>query len=95
MFFAYGDKTVENFKELKQIGNSKIYDSTIAIFKEFRSDKDDLKHIDRKMLESFREFLIKRGCKINTISVYLRTLRRAIYNRAVKENAVSEELISF
>jgi len=95
MFFAYGDKTVEKLKELKQIGNSKIYDSTIAIFKEFRSDKDiSLKHIDRKMLESFREFLIKRGCKINTISVYLRTLR-AIYNRAVKENAVSEELYPF
>lgn len=95
MFFAYGEKTVRKLEELNQIGNSKIYDSTLSIFKEFRSDKDiSLKHIDRKLLEAFREFLIKRGCKINTISVYLRTLR-AIYNRAVKEEAVSDILYPF
>ncbi len=95
MFFSFGVKTIEKLKELRQIGNSKIYESTLSIFKEFRADKDvSLKHIDRKMLENFREFLIKRGCKVNTISVYLRTLR-AIYNRAVKDNAVNEMLNPF
>jgi integrase len=46
------------------------------------------------MLEAFREFLIKRKCSVNTISVHLRTLR-AIYNKAIKEKAVSEDLYPF
>ena len=94
-FFSFADTTVKKLKELNQIGNSQIYGSTISIFKEYRDDKDvSLKHIDQRLLESFREYLIKKGCKINSISVYLRTLR-AIYNRAIKEKAVSEELYPF
>ena len=94
-FFSYANGTVEKLKELNQIGNSQIYSSTVSIFKEYRNDKDiSLKHIDQRLLESFREYLIKKGCKVNSISVYLRTLR-AIYNRAIKEKAVSEELYPF
>ena len=95
MLFAFGERIVEKLENLNQIGNSKVYEHTINVFKEFREEKDvSLKHIDQKMLEGFREFLIKRKCKVNSISVHLRTLR-AIYNRAIKEKAVSEELYPF
>ncbi|MFZ2286795.1 MAG: site-specific integrase [Bacteroidales bacterium] len=94
-FFSFAERTVEKLKELNQIGNSKIYSSTVSVFKDYRNEKDiSLKHIDRKVLEDFRGYLIKQDCKVNSISVYLRTLR-AIYNRAIKEKAVNEELYPF
>ena len=95
MLFPFWEGIVKKLEVLKSIGNSTIYNHTLTVFKEFREEKDiSLKHIDLKLLESFREFLIKRGCKVNTISIHLRTLR-AVYNRAIKAKAVNEELYPF
>jgi integrase len=95
MLFVFWDSIIAKLKQLKNIGNSTIYKHTLDVFKEFRNDKDiSLKYVDLQLLERFREFLIERGCKINTISIHLRTLR-AVYNRAIKEMAVSAELYPF
>lgn len=95
MSFGFGEKTIEKLKDLNQNGNARVYEHTLNVFKEFRGHKDiSLKHINQKMLEAFREFLIKRKCSVNTISVHLRTLR-AIYNKAIKGKAVSEDLYPF
>lgn len=95
MLFIFWEKVVKKLQELKMIGNSTVYNHTLGVFKEFREQADiSLKLIDPLLLERFREFLIKRGCKTNTISIHLRTLR-AVYNRAIKEKAVNEELYPF
>lgn len=95
MLFGFWQSIVEKLVQLRRIGNSTIYKHTLDVFKEFRKEKDiSIKHIDLQLLDAFKEFLIKRGCKVNTISIHLRTLR-AVYNRAIREKAVSGELYPF
>lgn len=36
----------------------------------------------------------RKGCKVNTISLYLRTLR-SVYNRAIRDGIVAEEYYPF
>jgi integrase len=95
MTFPFWEGIIAKLKLQGMIGNSTIYNHCLDVFKEFREEKDiSLKHIDLKLLENFKDFLIERGCKVNTISIHLRTLR-AVYNRAIKEKAVNEELYPF
>jgi site-specific recombinase XerD len=95
MLFKFWEEIIAKLIELKHIGNSTIYQHTLDVFKEFMENKDlYIKHVDAKLLERFREFLIKRGCMVNTISIHLRTLR-AVYNKAIRETAVSGDLYPF
>jgi len=82
-------------KSLGQKGNAAIYQTTLNVYKAYRKEKDiAFKHIDARELNKFKDYLISKGSMPNTISVHLRTLR-AIYNRAIKEKAVSENLYPF
>jgi len=95
MFFKFTEKEIKRLVRLKKIGNSKVYQNTLNVFKEFRGQRDiSLKNINLKVLHEFQDFLIEKGNKVNTISVHMRTLR-AIYNKAIKVGAVKEEYYPF
>lgn len=94
-FYAFTEKEIGKMTSLEQTGNAAIYQSTLNAYKTFRKNKDiAFKHIDAQELNKFKEYLIAKKNMPNTISLYLRTLR-AIYNRAIKEKAVSENLYPF
>ena len=52
------------------------------------NDKWSFADITTTMLEHYQRWLCNRGLRLNTVSVYMRTLR-ALYNRAVGNNADS------
>ena len=52
------------------------------------NDKWSFADITTSMLERYQRWLCYRGIRLNTVSVYMRTLR-ALYNRAVENNADS------
>ena len=93
--FTFSEKEISKMISLGQTGNAAVYQNTLNVFKVFRKDQDiAFKHIDSRVLDKFKDYLISKGRMPNTISVHLRTLR-AIYNRAIKEKAVSENLYPF
>lgn len=93
--FVFTEKEIEKMKFLGQKGNAAIYQNTLNVYKNFRDEKDiALKHIDVRELNKFKDHLISKGSMPNTISFHLKTLR-AIYNRAIKAKAVSENLFPF
>ena len=52
------------------------------------NDKWCFADITTSMLERYQRWLCNRGLRLNTVSVYMRTLR-ALYNRAVEDNGDS------
>jgi site-specific recombinase XerD len=93
--FSFTENLVKRFKVSGKNGNSAIYNSSLTIFKKFREEKDlNFEELNYKMLINFDAYLQKEKCKVNTISVYMRTLR-AIYNKAIKEGVALKELYPF
>jgi len=93
--FVFAEGVIEKMKSLGQKGNAAVYQNTLNVYKAYREEKDiALKHIDARELNKYKDHLISKGSMPNTISVHLRTIR-AIYNRAIKEKAVSENLYPF
>jgi len=95
MLFVFAEKVISRLEKTNHISNAQVYRFTLNMIKQFRNFQDiSLKHIDVKFLYKLEEFLMVKGCMVNSISLYMRTFR-AIYNRAIKESAVSESLYPF
>ncbi len=81
---------ISNLKRRGRLRTSETYTSALNSFMLFRSGADlHLRLIDDEIVESYESFLTCRGLVPNTISFYMRILR-AVYNRAVDENAVEQ-----
>ncbi len=94
-FNEFTEKLISKMIKSGGIGNARVYQNTLNVFKDFMDDKDiDFKALNYKKIKEFEEYLYSKDRKINTISVHLRTLR-AIYNRAIKEKLVRKELYPF
>ncbi len=84
-FLEYGLRQVTQLRESNRFGNARTYRESLKKFSDFLSGKDcRFEELDFTMLTRFETTMLKEGLKINSISVYLRSLR-AIYNRAVKD----------
>lgn len=95
MLFLFTEKEISRLVRLGKVGNSKVYQNTLNVFREFRDHKDiPLKNIDPKLLHEFQDYLLEKGNRINSISVHMRTLR-AIYNKAIKVGAVKDDYYPF
>ena len=93
--FKYTEDLVSKMTKAGSIGNARVYENALSVFKKYRKEKDlEFNDLSYKVLQDFIDYLKGEGCKTNTISVYLRTLR-AIYNRAIKEKAAQEALYPF
>lgn len=93
--FEYTDHLVEQLKKSKRIATAESYNSTLNAFKSYLKDKDILmSKIDLQFLNEFETDCLSRGLKINSIGVYLRTLR-AIINKAIDEGYVPLEKYPF
>jgi len=93
--FNYMEELISRLERTSKIGNARVYENTLNVFKKFRKNKDiDFKLLNYKILQEFREYLLEEGRKENTISIHLRTLR-AVYNSAIKENLVPKSYYPF
>lgn len=92
---GYFDQVIGRLSEQGKDGNVIVYRCARNSLDSFLESKDVLlSEIDAKFLNSYEEYLIKAELKVNSISVYMRTLR-ALLNRAIKEGLISEDLYPF
>ncbi len=91
----YFDEVIAQMKKANQIGNAEVYTLSKNTVKKFTNGVDlRFNQIDYSWLNKFETECVERGCKENTISNYLRTLR-ALYNRAIKEKLISLDTYPF
>lgn len=93
--FDYIDDIIRSLEKVGKNGNSNVYRETMGRLKKY-SNRDDLtfEEVNYSFLKNFESHLQERGCKVNTISFYLRTIR-SIFNRAIKDGVVGEEYYPF
>lgn len=81
----YGELTVSQLRRSKKFGNAKTYENVLSRLSRFLNGVDcAFDKIDYSFINEFQAQLLSDGLKINTVSVYLRTIR-ALYNRAIKD----------
>ncbi len=81
----YGRKLSREFEAIGKTGNSIIYNTAVEMLLRYTDQKDiQFEEIDYAFLNSFQNDLLKRGVGVNTISIYLRTIR-ATFNKAINE----------
>lgn len=94
-FFIYTEKIIEEYRDMKKFGNARVYKSSLTALRTFRKDIDFPFHeLNYNFLKRFESYCIKRENSINTISVYMRTIR-ALYNKAIKEGYAKQEFYPF
>jgi len=93
--FDYTESLIKKLDRTGSIGNARVYENTLNVFKKFRKQVDLMfNQLNYKAVKEFEEYLLKEGRRTNTISVHLRTLR-AIYNSAIRDGIAQESLYPF
>ena len=93
--FNYTEELIRKLKKTGKIGNAIVYQTALNSFKKFRKDIDlTFNQLSYRVVKDFEESMLERKIKLNSISVYLRTLR-AIYNNAIKDKTAQQSLYPF
>ena len=90
---SFIDHLIEELKSENRLSSASSYRDTRNRLTEFKS-KISFHDINLKFLEEFERHLQAKGNAINSIGIYMRTLR-AIYNKAVSEELIREENYPF
>ncbi len=92
--FTFMQSLIDQFMDSEKIGTAFSYRDSLNRVKQFRKDKDlTFRDIDFAFVESFKKHLRKTN-SINSIGIYLRTLK-ATYNRAIAKGLIKSELSPF
>ncbi|UEG49831.1 site-specific integrase [Ferruginibacter lapsinanis] len=91
----YGEEHIAKLQIAGKIGNSIVYSCAINKLKEYcKSDKLTFEAIDYRFLENFNTTLLNKRIKVNTISLYLRTIR-ALFNKSIREGILEMKYYPF
>jgi len=94
-FKQFADEAISELHRKNRVGNAIVYQTGINSIFKFKPSKGlRFTDISSKFVESYTDYLIEKGCKINTVGNYLRTLR-AIYNKAIKAKVVDRKYYPF
>ena len=94
-FYNYTEKLIADMKKAHRIGNARSYSFVLSVIKKFRGDKEmTISDVTYSFLLDFETYHYAKGNKVNSLAVYMRTIR-AIYNRAIKDGLVEQELYPF
>ncbi|KGN95899.1 tyrosine-type recombinase/integrase [Porphyromonas crevioricanis] len=86
--FIFMEGIIIKLKQTGKVRTSETYTAALNSFKKFRKDEDImLDCLTSPIMEAYEAWHQSRGVAPNTISFYIRILR-AVYNRAVEDNAV-------
>lgn len=95
MLVAYGQDIIDELRLAKKFGNARVYDTMLRSVKAFLRGKDiPLRQVTYSWLKKYEAWYLSRGNSLNGLSVSLRTFR-ALFNRAIKEKAVSKDYYPF
>ncbi|MFC2119322.1 tyrosine-type recombinase/integrase [Bacteroidota bacterium] len=94
VFDAY-ESHIKALKVNKQIGTASTYDLSLKSIKGFHSNKKlSFDNIDLRFLNKYESYMKGEGRSQNTISIYVRCLRR-LYNIAISNEDARRELYPF
>ena len=93
--FEYFDEVVKRLHESNSLGNARAYKFTKNGLSTFRNGKDlEFTDITPSFLTKFEESFYQRGVSMNSVSVYMRTLK-ALINRAKKDDIIKYDFDPF
>ena len=85
----YGQQLAKQLTTSGKVGNSFVYTTAINKLKAFiKTESFPFEELTYKKLVEFQDSMLADEIKVNSISVYMRTIR-AVYNRAIKEGIVA------
>lgn len=92
---SYGENQIEQFKKAGKAGNAICYSCAVNKLKAYAGNSKLLfEDVSYKFLNEFNVSLLNEGIKVNSISVYFRTIR-ALFNKAIKEGIISPNIYPF
>lgn len=93
--FLYGKQHIVKLQETGNIGNAIAYSGAINKLRGFAKVECLLfEAISYKYLENFNSSMLTEGIKVNSISLYLRTIR-ALFNKAIKDGTLEAKFYPF
>lgn len=94
-FSIYTNQIISEMKMAGKYGNAAIYETALNFVTRNNNNLDiKFQQINYHFLKKLESSHLAAGNTINSLSVYLRTIR-AIYNRAIKENIAKREWYPF
>lgn len=94
-FCGFTDTLINQMLEANKFGNAQIYRHTLSSLKNFTGKENiPFEEINYNFLKRLETAHLSKGNSINGLSTYLRTIR-SIYNKAIKEGIVTQELYPF
>jgi site-specific recombinase XerD len=89
--FQYTEDLIKRLRKANKVGNANVYQTALSTLKTFRKEVDlTFPQFTYRVIKDFEESLLANHKRLNSISVYLRTLR-AIYNHAIKDKVAQEK----
>lgn len=93
--YDYIRDIADSLEKLGKNGNSNVYRGTMGVLQHFNKKQDlTFEEVNYSFIKNFEIYLQQKGCKVNTVSIYLRTIR-SVYNRAIRDGIVAEEYYPF
>jgi len=94
-FYNFTTEIINEMTDAERYGYARSINNTLQAVKTFTNEKDfSLKALDYKFLIGFENFCRKRGNTLNTIAVYMRTIKM-IFNRGIKSGIVNRDQYPF
>ncbi len=94
-FKQYAEIQIQYLIDGGKLGTARTYKNSIDKLFSFCKNKQlRFEEIDYSFLEKFQNSMLKEGLKVNSISVYMRSIR-AIYNRGIKSGIVDRVYYPF
>jgi len=94
-FFKYTEEQIDRLRIANRIGTADSYKQTLTSFQKFLDYMDiPLSKINLKFILDYEAACKGNGMKVNSIGVYLRTLR-AIVNRAINDGIINRNNYAF
>jgi len=94
-FNNFTEHLIQQMQDANRFGNAQIYRYTLSALKNFiRKEHLQFEEITYSFLKQFETAHLKKGNSLNGLSTYMRTIR-SIYNKAIKQDIVSQEHYPF
>ncbi len=95
------NQRIQHFKDLKRYGTAETYDLSLKSILKFITDIKKVEpsnlpfgKITPAFLNKYENYMLEKGKSETTVSMYLRALR-AVFNNAIRENEVSDDIYPF
>ncbi|NQU84954.1 MAG: phage integrase SAM-like domain-containing protein, partial [Mariniphaga sp.] len=95
------NQRIKYFIDLKRFGTAETYDLSLKSILKFIEEVKGTKptnlpfnNITSSFLQKYENFMLEKGKSETTVSMYVRSLR-AVFNHAIRENEISEDIYPF